>query len=141
LDKSVRLVWLRQLAQGLREVSVIDQMKSQFHKQTLCLLQVMGSVLWLKTRKRKKLKKVEREEDDEYDFDFDKLSQKEMIKIKKLFKRLQEQELQFEQQEEYLIGKIKEFKALCEEHEKLKHSHTSLIGKHKNLEKGICLCY
>jgi hypothetical protein len=64
-----------------------------------------------------------------------------MIKIKKLFKRLQEQELQFEQQEEYLIGKIKEFKALCEEHEKLKHSHTSLIDKHKNLEKGICLCY
>jgi hypothetical protein len=49
-------------------------------------------------------KKVESEE-DEYDLDFDKLSKKEMIKIKSLFKRLQEQELQLEQQEEYLIGK------------------------------------
>jgi chromosome segregation ATPase len=35
--------------------------------------------------------------------------------------------LQLEQQEEYLIDKIKELKALYEEHEKLKHSHTSLI--------------
>jgi hypothetical protein len=43
--------------------------------------------------------------------------------------------LQLEQQEEYLIGKIEEPKALNEEHEKLKHSHTSLIGKHENLEK------
>jgi hypothetical protein len=43
--------------------------------------------------------------------------------------------LQFEQQEEYLIGKIEELKALHEEHEKLNHSHTSLIGKHENLEK------
>jgi hypothetical protein len=43
--------------------------------------------------------------------------------------------LQLEQQEEYLIGKIEELMALHEEHEKLKHSHTSLIGKNKNLEK------
>jgi hypothetical protein len=43
--------------------------------------------------------------------------------------------LQLEQQEEYLIGKIEELKALNEEHEKFKHSHTSLIGEHKNLEK------
>jgi hypothetical protein len=71
-------------------------------------------------------KKVESEE-DEYDLDFDKLSKKEMIKIKSLFKRLQEQELQLEQQEEYLIGKIKELKALNEEHEKLKHFHTSFM--------------
>jgi predicted nucleic acid-binding Zn-ribbon protein len=35
----------------------------------------------------------------------------------------------------YLIGKIEELKALTEEYEKLKHSHTSLIGKHENLEK------
>jgi hypothetical protein len=58
-----------------------------------------------------------------------------MIKIKSLFERLQEQELLLEQQEEYLIGKIEELKALNEEHGKLKHSHISLIGKHKNLEK------
>jgi hypothetical protein len=44
--------------------------------------------------------------------------------------------LQLEQQEEYLIGKIEQLKALNEEHEKLKHSHTSLIGKHENLENG-----
>jgi hypothetical protein len=64
--------------------------------------------------KKKKLKKVEskEEEDDEYDLDFDKLSKKEMIKMKMLFERLQEQELQLEQQEEYLIDKIKELKAL-----------------------------
>jgi predicted nuclease with TOPRIM domain len=47
--------------------------------------------------------------------------------------------LQFEQQEEYLIGKIEELKDLHEEHEKLKHTHTSLIGKHENLEKK-CAC-
>jgi hypothetical protein len=64
--------------------------------------------------KKKKLKKVEskEEEDDEYDLDFDKLSKKETIKMKMLFERLQEQELQLEQQEEYLIDKIKELKAL-----------------------------
>jgi hypothetical protein len=43
--------------------------------------------------------------------------------------------LLLEQQEEYLIGKIEELKALNKEHGKLKHSHISLIGKHKNLEK------
>jgi hypothetical protein len=43
--------------------------------------------------------------------------------------------LQLEQQEEYLIDKIEELKALHEEYEKLKHSHNSLIGKHENLEK------
>jgi hypothetical protein len=50
-----------------------------------------------KDKKKKKSKKVEsKEEDDEYDLDFDKLSKKGMIKIKKLFERLQEQELQLE---------------------------------------------
>jgi hypothetical protein len=34
-----------------------------------------------------------------------------------------------------LIGKIEELKTLHQEHEKLKHSHTFLIDKHKNLEK------
>jgi hypothetical protein len=43
--------------------------------------------------------------------------------------------LQHEHQEKYLIGKLEELKAVNEEHEKLKHSHTSLIGKHENLEK------
>jgi hypothetical protein len=57
-----------------------------------------------------------------------------MIKIKSPFERLQEQELLLEQQEEYLIGKIKELKALNKEYEKLKHSHISLIDKHKNSE-------
>jgi hypothetical protein len=85
-----------------------------------------------KDNKKKKPKKVESEkeekEQEEYDLDFDKLSKKDMIKIKRLFERIQEQELQLEQQEEYLIGKI-------EEHVKLKHSHTYLISKHENLEK------
>jgi uncharacterized protein YsxB (DUF464 family) len=58
-----------------------------------------------------------------------------MIKIKNLFEKVHEQELLLEQQEEYLIGKIEEPKALNKEHEKLKHSHTSLIGKLENLEK------
>jgi hypothetical protein len=80
-------------------------------------------------------KKEEEEEDDEDDLEFDKLSKKDMIKIKNLFERLQEQELLLEQQEEYLIGKIKELKDLNEEHEKLKHSYISLTGKHENLEK------
>jgi hypothetical protein len=89
-----------------------------------------------KDKKKKKPKKVEsKKEEDEYDLNFDKLSKKDMIKIKRLFKRLQEQELQLEQQEVYLIDKIEELKALNEEHKKHKHSHTSSIGKHENLEK------
>jgi hypothetical protein len=90
-----------------------------------------------KSKKRRKPTKVEKEEEEEdkCDLDFDKLSKKDMIKIKSLFERLEEHELLLEQQEEYLIGKIEELKALNEEHEKLKHSHISLIGKHENLEK------
>jgi hypothetical protein len=92
-----------------------------------------------KGMKKKKPKKVEskdeEEDDEENDLDFDKLSKKDMIKIKNLFERLQEQELLLEQQEEYHISKIEEVKALNEEYEKLKHSHISLIGKHENLEK------
>jgi hypothetical protein len=96
-----------------------------------------------KDKKKKKPKKVEseeeeeekKEEDDKYDLDFDKLSKKDMVKIKRLFERFQEQKLQHEHQEEYLIVKLEELKALNEEHEKLKHSHTCLIGKHENLEK------
>jgi hypothetical protein len=102
----------------------------------------MRSALWLKTRKRRsqrrlraKKKKKKKEEDDKYDLDFDKLSKKDMVKIKRLFERFQEQKLQHEHQEEYLIVKLEELKALNEEHEKLKHSHTCLIGKHENLEK------
>jgi hypothetical protein len=63
------------------------------------------------------------EEEDEYDLDFDKLIKKDMIKIKSLFERLKEQELLLEQQEEYLIGKIEELKALNKKHGKLKHSY------------------
>jgi hypothetical protein len=37
------------------------------------------------------------------------------------------------------LAKLKNSKALNEEHEKRKYSHTSLIGKHENLEKEyIC---
>jgi hypothetical protein len=96
-----------------------------------------------KGKKKNKPTKIESEEEEkvekEYDFDFDKLSKKDMIKIKNLFEKVQEQELLLEQQEEYLIGKIEELKALNKEHEKLKHSHTSLIGKHEDLENGyVC---
>jgi hypothetical protein len=77
----------------------------------------------------------EEEEEDKDDLEFDKLSKKYIIKIKRLIERNEERELQLEQQEEYLIGKIEELKTLHEEHEKLKHSHTSLIDKHENLEK------
>jgi hypothetical protein len=43
--------------------------------------------------------------------------------------------LLLEQQEECLIGKIEELKALNKEHGKLKHSHIPLIGKHEKIEK------
>jgi AAA15 family ATPase/GTPase len=89
-----------------------------------------------KGKQEKKPSRVEsEEEEDKDDLEFDKLSKKDIIKIKKLIERIEEQELQLKQQEEYLIDKIEELKALHEEHEKLKHSHTSLIGKHENLEK------
>jgi hypothetical protein len=51
-----------------------------------------------KGKKKKKPTKDEREEEDEYDLYFDKVSKKDMIKIKSLFERLQEQELLLEQQ-------------------------------------------
>jgi hypothetical protein len=56
LTKPVRPVWLRQLPQSFKEGSAIDEMESQLLKQALCLLQVMGSALWLKTRKRRRLR-------------------------------------------------------------------------------------
>jgi hypothetical protein len=59
-----------------------------------------GKCLMAKGKKKKKPTKDEREEEDdndEYDLDFDKLSKNDMIKIKSLFERLQEQELLLEQ--------------------------------------------
>jgi hypothetical protein len=89
-----------------------------------------------KGKQEKKPPRVEsEEEEDKDDLEFDKLSKKDIIKIKRFIERNEEQELQLKQQQKYLIGKIKELKTLHEEHEKLKHSHTSLIGKHENLEK------
>ncbi len=79
-------------------------------------------------------KKSESEnEEEEDDLDLDNISKKDIVKIKNLFERVQEQGLQLEQQEEFLIGKIEDLKALNEEHEKLKHSHTFLTGKQENL--------
>jgi hypothetical protein len=52
-----------------------------------------------KCKKKKKPAKDEREEeedDDGYDLNFGKLRKKDMIKIKSLFERLQEQELLLE---------------------------------------------
>jgi hypothetical protein len=40
-----------------------------------------------KSKKKKPTNDEREEEDDEYDLDFDKLSKKDMIKIKSLFKR------------------------------------------------------
>jgi hypothetical protein len=68
-------------------------------------------------KKSNKVESEEEEDDGEYDLDFNKLRKKDMIKIKKFFERLHEQELQLKQQEEYLIGKIEELNALNEEHE------------------------
>jgi hypothetical protein len=83
-----------------------------------------------KGKQEKKPPRVEsEEEEDKDDLEFDKLSKKDIIKIKRLIERNEEQELQLEQQEEYLIGKIEELKTLHKEHEKLKHSHTSFYIK------------
>jgi hypothetical protein len=71
-----------------------------------------GKCLMAKVKKKKKPTKVKREEEDKYNLDFGKLSKKDMIKIKSLFERRQEQELLLEQQKVYLIGKIEELKAL-----------------------------
>jgi hypothetical protein len=51
VEKSVRVVWLSQLAQDFKKESIIDQIKIQLLKLGLCLIQVMGSVLWLKEEK------------------------------------------------------------------------------------------
>jgi hypothetical protein len=63
-----------------------------------------GECLMAKGKKKKKPTKVQSEEekeedeevDDEYDFDFDKLSKKDIIKIKNLFEKVQLQELSLE---------------------------------------------
>jgi hypothetical protein len=47
-----------------------------------------GKCLMAKSKKKKPTNDEREEEDDEYDLDFDKLSKKDMIKIKSLFKRL-----------------------------------------------------
>jgi hypothetical protein len=88
------------LVQDVKKESAIDQIKIQPLRLALCLLQVMGSALWLKAREKKmptndereeeKDEKEEKEDDDEYDPDFDKPSKKDMIKVKSLFERLQE---------------------------------------------------
>jgi hypothetical protein len=53
-----------------------------------------------KGKQDKKPPRVEREEEeDKYDLEFDKLIKKDIIKIKRLIERIEEQELQLEQQE------------------------------------------
>jgi hypothetical protein len=152
VTKPVRLVG--QIGQtGLAHTETSKLQKSKSHRsieestsQTSSLsYESHGKCLMAKGNKKKKPKKIksekeeedddEEEEEEEYDLDFDKLSKKDMIKIKSLFEIIQELEFQLEQQEEYLIDKMEELKALNKEHEKLKHSHTSLISKHEKLEK------
>jgi hypothetical protein len=51
-------------------------------------------------KKRKKPKKIESEtEEEEDDFEFDNLHKMDMVKLKELIGRVQEQELELEQQE------------------------------------------
>jgi hypothetical protein len=84
--KSVKPVFL---ASSEKEASSI---KSKFISQTSSLPSAShGECLMAKGMKKKKPKKVESKdkEDKENDLDFDKLSKKDMIKIKNLFARLQ----------------------------------------------------
>ena len=89
-------------------------------------------------KKRKNSSKGESGEEED-DLEFDKLSEKDMLKIMKLMEKIQEQELQLDQQGEFLIGKIEELKALKKQHEKLNNSYNSSIGKCEKLEKR-CAC-
>jgi hypothetical protein len=50
-----------------------------------------------KGKQEKKPPRVESEEEDKYDLKFDKLSKKDIIKIKRLIERNKEQDLQLEQ--------------------------------------------
>jgi hypothetical protein len=60
-----------------------------------------GKCLMAKGKQKKKPLRVgsEEEEEDKDDLEFDKLSKKDIIKIKRLIERNEEQELQLEQQE------------------------------------------
>ncbi|TVU17709.1 hypothetical protein EJB05_33760, partial [Eragrostis curvula] len=84
--------------------------------------------------KKKPIKKDESESEDD-DLEFVKLSKKDMYKIMKLMKKIEEQELQLEKQEEFLIGKMEELEALSENHEKFHNLHISLTNKYDNLKK------
>ncbi|TVU25523.1 hypothetical protein EJB05_28022, partial [Eragrostis curvula] len=84
--------------------------------------------------KKKPIKKDESESEDD-DLEFNKLSKKDMYKIMKLMKKIEEQELQLEKQEEFLIEKMEELEALSENHEKLHNLHISLTNDYDNLKK------
>ncbi|TVU38197.1 hypothetical protein EJB05_11553, partial [Eragrostis curvula] len=75
--------------------------------------------------KKKPIKKDESESEDD-DLEFNKLSKKDMYKIMKLMKKIEEQELQLEKQEEFLIEKMEELEAL-----------TSLQQKNYNLKAQL----
>ncbi|TVU17092.1 hypothetical protein EJB05_33105, partial [Eragrostis curvula] len=84
--------------------------------------------------KKKPIKKDESESEDD-DLEFDKLSKKDMYKIMKLMKKIEEQELQLEKQEQFLIVKMEELEALSIEHKKLHNLHISLTNDYDNLKK------
>src|SRR5436190_8503586 len=96
--------------------------------------------------KKRPAKEVESESDDESesedeiedeDLEIDHLSKKDKLKVIKLLKvisskvnKLRKMEEKLDNQEDYLIKKIEELKALTEKHEKLKCSHATLVDRY-----------
>jgi hypothetical protein len=93
LTKPVKHIGQAKIATSKLKKSKRHQPNEESTSQTSSLYyKNHGKCLMDKDKKKKKPKKIEseEEEEEEYDLDFDKLSMKDMIKIKSLFERIQE---------------------------------------------------
>ncbi len=112
-----------------------------------CSLPLSEARMCLMARyKKRPAKEVESESDDESesedeiedeDLEIDHLSKKDKLKVIKLLKvisskvnKLRKMEEKLDNQEDYLIKRIEELKALTEKHEKLKCSHATLVDRY-----------
>jgi hypothetical protein len=72
-------------------------------------------------------------DDDQFNQHLARLSKKDKLMVLKLIEKIQEQEEELHEQNEFFIKKIKCLEKLTKEHEKLKCSHASLVERYENL--------
>ncbi|KAJ1279100.1 hypothetical protein BS78_04G129800 [Paspalum vaginatum] len=92
-------------------------------------------------KSKKKLAKEEENESEDEDLEFDHLGKNDKFEVMKLMEVIQEQEKMLKEvedkldnQEDYLIKKIEEWKALMQKHEKPECSYATLITRYDELK-------